>query len=73
MNKELVLAALANRLHDILYWEPDYEECGPQFGPDLTDALDIIDEMIEIDPKRNISITSSLKQYIIEEKLEIKS
>ena len=65
MKDNVVLDALKKQLHDILYWRPDYEEYGMQFGPDLQEALPIIDEILKIDPRYKLPKEFEIRRELI--------
>lgn len=72
-NQALLLDALIGKLYEVTHWEPDYEECGPQFGPSMSKALPILDEILKISYskfKMNSILTPELKEYIMEKKLQ---
>jgi len=40
---------LISELSSLLNWQPDYEECGIQFGPGSTEIYEVFDEIYKID------------------------
>lgn len=70
-NKQLVLNALFGELDKILNWKPDYESYGIQFGPSISEALPIIDEILKIEPNYNRDfINKHLKDHILDQRLD---
>lgn len=62
--KDLALEALTTKLNDIIDWQPDYEECGIQFGPSWDNITTIVSKILTLDPTYTIPDNEELLKHL---------